>query len=200
MAKEPFSLKDKKFLIILAILGLAIILFLLRSVFVAALVNGTPISRLEAVRQLEKEGGKDVLDTLIEKTLIFQEAKRLGVNVSQESIDSQISSIEGILKEQNVTLEDALAQRGQTKEELVEQIRIQKTVEAILGQKINITDEELENYFEENKELLEKDAKLEDVKEDLRNQIFQQKLNEEYQTWIADLKAKAKIYYFVNYL
>lgn len=199
MSEKTFSLKDKKFVIILAILVLAIILFLLRTVFVAALVNGTPISRIETVKQLEKQGGKDVLDTLIEKTLIFQEAKRLGVNVSQESIDTQISSIEGILKEQNVTLEDALAQRGQTKEELIEQIRIQKTVEAILGQKINITDEDITNYFEENKELLEKDAKLEDVKEDIRNQIFQQKLNEEYQKWIADLKAKAKIYYFVNY-
>lgn len=199
MAEKTFSLKDKKILITLAIVALVIILFLLRTVFVAALVNGTPISRIETIKQLEKQGGKDVLDTLIEKALIFQEAKRLGVTVSQESIDSQISSIEGILKEQNVTLEDALAQRGQTKEELIEQIRIQKTVEAILGQKINITDEEITNYFEENKELLEKDAKLEDVKEDLRNQIFQQKLNEEYQKWIADLKAKAKIYYFVNY-
>ena len=82
---------------------------------------------------------------------------------------------------------------------LVEQITIQKSVEAILCQKINISDEDISKYFEENKELLQKDAKLEDVREDIRKQLFQQKLNEEYTKWIAELKGKAKILYFVNF-
>lgn len=178
---------------------MVLFLFLARFVLLAAFVNGTPISRIKLIKELEKQGGKDVLSSLIERSLIFQEAKRLGVKVPDDVVQTQIKSIEEIIKGQNLTLNDALAARGQNRADLVEQITIQKTVEAILGQKINISDEDISKYFKENKELLPKDSKLEDAKEDIRKQLFQQKLNEEYTKWIEELKGKAKILYFVNF-
>ena len=192
-------LKNKKVLYPAIIILIAILLALTKSLFVAAIVNGTPISRLAVVRQLEKQGGTEALNTFIERTLIFGEAKKQGVSVSKEVIDSQLTSIEELLKGQGLTLDEALEARGQTRSELTEQIRIQKTVEAILFQKINVSEEEIAAYFEENRELLDEGATLEDVKEDIRNQLSQQKLNAEYQTWIGELKAKAKIFYFVNF-
>ncbi|MBI2065923.1 SurA N-terminal domain-containing protein [Candidatus Woesebacteria bacterium] len=192
-------LKNKTFKVAALIILIGIVLTLTKSLFVAAIVNGTPISRFTVVKELERQGGADALNTFIERALIFQEAKKQGVSVSKEAIDSQIADIEKLLKGQGVTLDEALKSRGQTRSELIEQIRIQKTVEAILAQKINITEEDLANYFEENKELLEEGATLEGVKEDIRQQLFQQKLNEEYSKWIAELKAKAKIYYLVKY-
>ena len=192
-------LTNKKFLIVAGVFLFLIFLFLAKSLFVAAIVNGTPISRLAVVRQLEKQGGTEALNTFIERTLIFGEAKKQGVSVSKEVIDSQLTSIEELLKGQGLTLDEALEARGQTRSELTEQIRIQQTVEAILAQKINITEEDITNYFEENRELLDEGATLEDVKEDIRDQLSQQKLNAEYQTWIGELKAKAKIFYFVNF-
>ena len=192
-------LKNKKVLYPAIIILIAILLALTKSLFVAAIVNGTPISRLAVVRQLEKQGGTEALNTFIERTLIFGEAKKQGVSVSKEVIDSQLTSIEELLKGQGLTLDEALEARGQTRSELTEQIRIQKTVEAILFQKINVSEEEIAAYFEENRELLEEGATLEDVKEDIRNQLSQQKLNAEYQNWIGELKAKAKIFYFVNF-
>lgn len=191
--------KPKTLLILGAIGALALFVLLARFLFLAAFVNGTPISRIEIIKVLEKQAGKDVLNTLIERSLIFQEAKRLGVKVPGDVVETQIKSIEEILKGQNLTLKDALAARGQNRADLVEQITIQKTVEAILGQKINISDEDISKYFETNKELLPKDAKLEDVKENIRKQLFQQKLSEEYKKWIEELKGKAKILYFVNF-
>jgi len=192
-------LKNKKVLYPAIIILIAILLALTKSLFVAAIVNGTPISRLAVVRQLEKQGGTEALNTFIERTLIFGEAKKQGVSVSKEVIDSQLTSIEELLKGQGLTLDEALEARGQTRSELTEQIRIQKTVEAILFQKINVSEEEIAAYFEENRELLDEGATLEDVKEDIRNQLSQQKLNAEYQNWIGELKAKAKIFYFVNF-
>lgn len=193
-------LKNKKILIVVIILFFVILLALTKSLFVAALVNGWPVSRIAVIRALEKQGGSDVLNTLVERSLIFQEAGRVGVKVSDDVINTQIVSIEEILKGQNLTLEEALAARGQTKEDLIDQIKIQKTVEAILGQKINIAEEEIKNYFEENKQLLDEGTVLEDIKEDIRQQLFQQKLNEEYGKWIEELKAKAKIYYLIRYI
>ncbi len=193
-------LKNKKFLIVATILLFVIFLALAKSLFVAALVNGWPVSRIAVIRALEKQGGSDVLNTLVERSLIFQEARKLGVKVSDDVVNQQIASIEEILKGQNLTLEEALAARGQIKKDLIDQIRIQKTVEAILTQKINITEEDIENYFKENKQLLDEGTVLEDVKEDIRQQLFQQKLNEEYGKWIEGLKTKAKIYYLVRYI
>lgn len=194
------SLKNKTFKTVAIILFIGTLLVLTKSLFVAAIVNGIPISRVKVVKELERQGGTNVLNTLIDRALIFQEARRVGVKVSDAAINTQIASIEETLKGQNLTLEEALAARGQKKEDLIDQIRIQKTVEAILAQKINVSEEDISKYFEENKELLDEGAKLEDVKEDIRGQLFQQKLNEEYGKWIEGLKAKAKIYYLVRYI
>jgi len=194
------SLKNKTFKAVAIILFIGILLVLTKSLFVAAIVNGIPISRVKVVKELERQGGTNVLNTLIDRALIFQEARRVGVKVSDAAINTQIASIEETLKGQNLTLEEALAARGQKKEDLIDQIRIQKTVEAILAQKINVSEEDIFKYFEENKQLLDEGAKLEDVKEDIRGQLFQQKLNEEYGKWIEGLKAKAKIYYLVRYI
>ena len=192
-------LRNKKFKTLGIIILIGTFLVLAKSLFVAALVNGWPVSRIAVIKALEKQGGSDVLNTLVERSLIFQEARRVGVKISDDVINTQITSIEEILKGQNLTLEEALAARGQTREDLLDQIRIQKTVEAILSQKINISEEDISKYFEENKELLEKGAKLEDVKEDIRGQLSQQKLNAEYTKWVEELKAKSKILYFVNF-
>lgn len=189
----------KKAKIAIIVLLTLLALFFGKSFFVAAVVNGIPIGRINVLKQLEKQGGADALASLIERSLIFQEARRQGVKVTEADIESQIASIEEILKSQNLTLEDALSARSQTQADLVEQIKIQKTVEAILGQKINISEEDIKNYFEENKDLLEEGATLEDVKEDIKAQLYQQRLNEEYSQWIEELKTKAKIFYFVNY-
>ena len=194
------SLKNKTFKTVAIILFIGTLLVLTKSLFVAAIVNGIPISRVKVVKELERQGGTNVLNTLIDRALIFQEARRVGVKVSDAAINTQIASIEETLKGQNLTLEEALAAREQKKEDLIDQIRIQKTVEAILAQKINVSEEDISKYFEENKELLDEGAKLEDVKEDIRGQLFQQKLNEEYGKWIEGLKAKAKIYYLVRYI
>lgn len=183
----------------LLVLAILIVLALSKSLFVAALVNGWPISRLALIRELERQGGRKILDTLIERSLIFQEARRQGVKVSEEAVNQQVSSIEELLKKQNLTLEEALKARGQTKSDLTEQIRIQKTVEAILSQKINISAEDISQFFEENKETFGEGKTLEDVKEDIRSQLFQQKLTEAYSKWIEELKTKGKIFYFVNF-
>src|SRR5688572_16109970 len=57
------------------LLGLAVLvsLYFLRGVFVAATVNGKPISRLALVKELEKQNGKETLNSLVTKELIFQE-------------------------------------------------------------------------------------------------------------------------------
>ena len=193
------SFDKKKAILIAAVLGVAALGYLGRGLFVVALVNGTPISRLAVVRELEKQGGSETLDNLVVKSLIFQEARKKGVTVSQEELDQELSRINDIVSKQGMTLDEALALQNQSKNDLIEQIKIQKTVERILADKIEVTEEEVNDYFDKNKELFDDGAKLEDVSGEIRNQLAQTKLSSAYQSWITDLKASASINYFVTF-
>jgi len=193
------SFDKKKAILTAAVLGVAALGYLGRGLFVVALVNGTPISRLAVVRELEKQGGSETLDNLVVKSLIFQEARKKGVTVSQEELDLELSRINDIVSKQGMTLDEALALQNQSKNDLIEQIKLQKTVERILADKIAVTEEEVNDYFDKNKELFDDGAKLEDVSGEIRNQLAQTKLSSAYQSWITDLKASASINYFVTF-
>ncbi|MGB9706823.1 MAG: SurA N-terminal domain-containing protein [Microgenomates group bacterium] len=105
--------------------------YLLKNELVVATVNGQPISRFTLIRELEKNSGKQALESLIGKTLILQEAKRQNVSVGQQEIDQEMKKLEENFKSQGQDLEQLLAFQGMTKASLEEQIRLQKTAEKL---------------------------------------------------------------------
>lgn len=202
--KKFFKSKPGKISIIaVIILAVGGLLYLGRSLFVAVLVNGKPITRLAVVSELEKQDGKTVLDSLIEKSLILQEAKKNNVTVTPAQVNTEIDNIKNLLTQQKTTLDAALVSKGMTMDQLKDQIIVQKSVEAILGPKIQITDTEVKDYFDQNlqyfKDNISKTVTLVQATPQIKDQLFQQKMSTEYSTWIADLKAKAKILQFVTY-
>jgi parvulin-like peptidyl-prolyl isomerase len=203
--KEEWVLLTQKYgrnKIVKAVAVLVLILALAyaaKSLLFAAFVNGRPISRISLIKALEAQGGQSVLDNLVDKELIYQQAKRQKINVTQAEIDEEIKSIEDLLKGQNLTLEQALEARGETRASLIEQIKLQKMVEGALSSKITITDEEVSKYFNDNKELFGEDPKLDDVSADIKDQLYQEKLSQEYSTWISDLRSNAKIIYLLEF-
>ena len=191
--------KSRWLRIILLLIAGGVLIYLVKSLFIAAFVNGRPVSRIALIQELEKQGGQKVLDSLIEKSLILQEANKEGIKVSKADIDAEIARIEALLKEQNLSLDEALSMRGETMASLSEQIKLQKTVEALLAQKISVTDDEVRKYFDENVDLFGAEADFEDVKADAGDQLYQQKLNSEYSQWIEELRSKAKILYLLKF-
>ncbi len=186
--------------IVLVIGGL---LYFGKAFFIAALVNGKPVSRVSVIRELEKQSGKTTLDSLIEKDLILQEAKNNNVKVTDDQINKEIDNIKNLLTQQKTTLDAALASKGMTMNELREQIVIQKSVEAMLLSKIQISDAEVKDFFDKNlqyfKDNISKTVTLAEATAQIKDQIFQQKMSAEYSTWIEGLKSKAKVLRFVNY-
>lgn len=180
--------------VILVIVGL----YFSRSLIFAAWVNGKPVYRYSLVRELEKQGGKQVLASLIEQSLISSEAKKSNITVSSVEIEAEIKKIEETISGQGISLDEALNLRGMTRNDLKSQIKTQKIVEKVLASKILITDQEVKDYFNANKTLFGQNPVFDKVKDQVKAQLFQQKLSEQYNTWITDLKAKAKILYFVN--
>ena len=169
-----------------------------KSLFVAAIVNGQPISRISIVRNLEKRGGQEALDTSINEALIFQEAKRGNVSVTDEEVEGVISKIEAGLENQG-GLDQALLLESMTRDDLVKQIQMQKLVEKMLADRIIVTEADVSEYIDANSEILPEDTSTEEINETVKNQLQQQKLSSEIQIWLADLRQKAKINYFVEY-
>lgn len=188
--------KIKVVFVAILVLGL---LYLGKSLFFAAFVNTTPILRISLIKELEKQGGSQVLENLIDKSLVAQEAKKAKIVVTREEIDIQVKSIEDIIKAQGLTLEDALKFRGMTKNDLIEQIKYQENIKKLLGAQIVITDDEIKDYFTKNKSSYPAGSTLEKVKDEVKDAILQQKLSEQYASWIAKIRGEAKILYFLNF-
>jgi len=186
-------------IIILAVILIGALLYAGRGLFIAATVNGEPISRLAIVSELERQSGKQALDSMVTKTLILQEAKKRNVSVTEREIDDEIKSIESNLKQQGQNLEQVLALQGLTRASLRDQIRIQKIVEKLLGKGISVTDKEVADYIASNSATLPQETNQQDLQNSIKQQLQQQKLSERFQTWIAELRQKAKINYIVTY-
>ena len=96
-----------------------------------AKVNGRPISRLEYIKELEKNDKGVVLDNMITKAIIFQEADKNGIKISDADIQTELTNIRLSVESQGTTLEEILLYQGITYEQLLENIEIQKILEII---------------------------------------------------------------------
>jgi foldase protein PrsA len=169
-------------------------LFFSKGFFVAAIVNGSPISRLSVVQELEKQGGKQALESMITEKLIKKELEKNNIVVESSAVDTKIKEIESQVIAQGGTLEGALIEQGMTIEELKEQLQTQLKLEKVVAEKVVVTDAEVDSYITTNDI-----TPSEEVKVQVKEQIRQQKFQAEAQKWIADITAKANIKYYVTY-
>ncbi|MFH2118510.1 MAG: SurA N-terminal domain-containing protein [Candidatus Paceibacterota bacterium] len=174
-------------------------LYLLKDVFIVAVVNGQPIYRWTMISKLEKQGGQQVLSLLVTETLVKQAVKEAGIVVPQEEIDAQLVGIEENLAAQGFTLEQALAQEGMTKTELVSQIKLQAAVDQLVAKDMVVTAEEIDQYIADNQEFLPADLIGDALREEVRLQLYNIKVGEASQAWVQSLQEQAQILYLRNY-
>ena len=199
MVPMDSKLRQPKVLIGLIVVILIVAAFLLKGLFIAALVNGEPISRLTVINELEKQSGKQALTSLVNQALIFQEAKKKKITVSQSEIDASLKQIEDSLKSQGQDLNTALAAQGMTTQDLMTQLKLRSLVEKLLADKIKVTDTEISDYITKNKDTLPTNMTEAELRKNVEEQLKQQKLGSASQTWLDQLNKDAKINYFVNY-
>lgn len=187
------SSKRKYILILAVILLIAAAVYYFRSLFVVSIVNGEPITRFALIAELEKQGGEQVLKSLITNKLIEQEARKKNVVVSKKDIDEYVKKVEADLKKQGSTLETFLTYRGMTKEQWEKQIPLQIMVDKLVDKNVEVTDKEIQDYIEKNKASLPQDStNMDTLKKDVKEQLRQQKVSEKYQKWFEDLQKNAK--------
>lgn len=125
-----------------------------------ASVNGKEISKDELYAEMLKASGTETLDLMISDEIIRQETEKEDINVTDEEIAAEIAVYEEQYGGAD-QLEAALAESGMTIEDLEEEVRTYVQIEKLIGPNIDITDEQIQAYFEENKESLGESAKVE---------------------------------------
>jgi len=197
--EEPKNNPKKKRIGTLLVVVFAVTLFLVLNfnLFVAGTVNGFPISRIAVIRELEKQGGSQILDNLVIEMLIIQEGGKNGIVITDQMIQEEIKIIEEQLVSQGIDLEQALSLQGQTISDLEKSIKTRLTVEKLLGDEVGVSEEEINTYYEENSEFYPEGTTLENIKDDIEDQLKQQKIAGQYEKLISDLKENSSIKLFV---
>lgn len=185
--------------VIILLIGLAVYY---RSLFVVAMVNGQPISRLAYINETESvyipdarvTAGKQALNQLVTKTLLFQEAKKRNIVITQKEVDAEVATTRKSLEKSNQKLEEALSAQGDTLVAYKERIKIQKLIEKLVGN-VTVSDKDIADYMEKNKDSIPQTADVESIKNQVKETIKQQKYNEKLQALIQGLQQKAKVSY-----
>lgn len=181
--------------VLMSLVGLVLLVglvFLGAKYLVVAWVNNKPITRFEYYSQLDKKNGAEIKDQLIRERLVADEAAKRGVKVGQGEADARAKQIEdqqGGAEQLNQRLQLS----GLTRDDFVELVKQQVIIEKMFGQGINVTDEDVTKFIEDNKEQMPEviDDK---VKGQVREEIKQQKINEGYSKWLDEaMKSKSVI-------
>ncbi len=198
MRKPFFSSKAFRFGVGIIVV-LAVLAYIFKDQFIVATVNGQIITRAEFNKQMESQVGKQVLQTIITKALIEQEAKKRNITVSQSEIDDQVKTITDTLTKQGQSFDQALAAQGMTKTDFIEQLKIQKLIEKMLAGQTQVSDKEVADYIDKNKDSLPQGQDDATMKASVKQQLQQQKLSLQFQQFLADLQKKAQINQFVTF-
>lgn len=187
------------YLVIVILLGVA--LFLLakkyRGLVIAGMVNTTPVTRMELEKALVDRYGKATLDDLIAQKLLQQLAKQNQVTVTKEDIQTETKALEDKLGGKEA-LQASMERFGIDQAKLDEEISsviLQKKLSAKLFN-VNVTDAEVTKYYNDNKALFDKKT-FDEVKDDIKKTLIDQKLQEQFSSWFADQQKKAKIQIFI---
>lgn len=190
--------KNQKIALVVAVI-VGTIFYFYKGFFVVATVNGTPITRWSIVSQLEKTGGKQTLDSQVTKELILQEAKKREIAIPDQEIEQEMNKIEANVKQQGSDFEELLKVQGMTKDDLKDQVKLQKLIEKMFAGQVEVNEEEITQFMTENQESLPETTDEAALRASVRQQLQQQKLGTSVQQLIDNLKKAAKINYFVTY-
>ncbi|MEK7559644.1 MAG: SurA N-terminal domain-containing protein [Patescibacteria group bacterium] len=194
-------LKNRKTVLfaVIIITGVLALIFIFKGLFIASIVNGEPISRLSIIKALEKQGGKATLDSLVTKKIIAQEIRKRNITISQSDTDGEIKKITESLKAQGTTIDQALAAQGMTRAQLDDEIKLQLSVQKMVGKDVEVSDKEIDEFIKANKAQFPEGTSEEQIKTQSTERIKQQKLQQKTQEFIKNLQEKAKITNFVQY-
>lgn len=141
-----------------AVLAIALIIVLIKPPFggsneTVATVNGTKITKDQLYDKLANYYGSNVLDSMISEELVAQELKAKSITVTDADLAAEISALK-LQFGSDENFQAALAGAGMTEDDLKENVRLSAMIRLSLQSTTNVTDEDIEAFFNENLQLM----------------------------------------------
>lgn len=178
-------------MLVLVLLG-----YQFRDQFVVARVNGETITRLELIRELERQGRQQTLEGMVTRKLVNQRASQTGVSASTEEIDIMVEEIESSMEAQGQGLDQVLAMQRLSRSELREQLALEIMVEKMATADLTISEDELDKYMEDNQDFLPPGEDEEETRAQVESMLLQERRDQAIQAWIDALHQEASIVYY----
>lgn len=140
-----------------------------------------------------------LLNQLTERLILMERAKELGIHVSDQELESAVSSIKADYPKgefEQVLLEQAVLYSHWRKDFRI-RLLMEKVISEELNPHITVTPEDIAAYYEENAEVLEPNSDSngndKDINEVIIQQVRNQKKEEAYRLWIKALQIRYTI-------
>ncbi|MCM3633758.1 peptidylprolyl isomerase [Paenibacillus camelliae] len=118
-----------------------------------ATVNGTKITQKDLLGTLQQYYGDSitsVLDRMITEEVVGQEAKAKNIKLTDADLSADIAALKiDYGSEEN--FQSFLSYYGMTEDDLKNELKLQTLVRLLLQDTVEVTDEEVQTYFDENK-------------------------------------------------
>jgi len=147
----------------------------------AALVNGVAISMEQYTKELNiqidrvsRQGGQvtddqlaalknDILDSLIEREVLYQQSQKDGIQITDQTIDDQLAAIKKRFPNET-EYKNALSKMNLSEDEVKEQIKrglsIKELIDQQITSKVVITDEESKAYYDKNPQMFKQPEQI----------------------------------------
>ncbi len=185
---------SKRDYLILLVAGILILSLYKKNWFIAATVNGIPISNFELLSQLNQQHRTQTLNQLIEEKIILGEARKNNAVPTEAEIDQRIKELETQVGGPQA-FDSLLSQQGLTRSSLRSRIRIPLAISKLYEKDATVSGEELANFLKQNKDQLKATDSASQEKE-ATEALKQQKLSQIFTQKFQELKQKAKIQIF----
>ncbi len=192
LTRKQKSLSSKALSLSLVVVVVGLLTYKVGPWLVPAIVDNSPVSRLEMYSRLEKSYGAQVLDDMVNEKILDRAIADAHVTIDPAKVEEQLKMLETQF-ESTGGLDEALKQRGLTRKDLEKQVRTQLSVEVLLADKITPTEEEVKAQFEAGAATMYKDKKLDEVKPSITEELKQTKLRDAFLVWFAEVKKNTKV-------
>lgn len=192
----PRRLSAKNILLIVILVIIALV-WKFKGNFIAAMVNGQPISRWQLNGRLVKKFGDQTLDSIINERLILAAARQKGIFVKSEEIENKVKQIETRLNGK-ISLDDALKAQGLTKEDFRKELEIQVSIEKLFEKDATVSSNEIDDYMKKNSQVYKSATDPAVINQEIKSILAQQKINDLFEKWFADIQKNAKITKFLK--
>lgn len=126
---------------------------------VVALVGNNKITKDDLYDALVKANGEQALNSLVVKKIVKLEAEKQKITVTKEEIQEELDkTIESFGGEDSY--KSALQYYGLTEDSLKEDIELNLYINKLLKPEIEITEEEMKDYFEQNKDSFKQEEQV----------------------------------------